>query len=752
MLRNRLYYGIKPLLPVRMRLAVRSFFARRLRENVREVWPIIPGSEKAPPGWPGWPHGKKFALVLTHDVEGVGGVKNIPELIKLEKRLGFRSSFNLIPEGDYEVTSQLRGIIRAEGCELGVHDLYHDGKLFLNREEFAPKATRINHYLREWGASGFRSGFMLHNLDWIHNLDVAYDASTFDTDPFEPQPHGQSTIFPFWVPRPKTVLSDSSDRPLSARQQGYVELPYTLAQDSTLFLILGERHPDIWVQKLNWIVEHGGMVLVNVHPDYVRFDNQPASALNYPVEMYSRLLSYVLEKYAGQFWNPTAAELATYFYEFVAQSQSREASGSGATRESLIKPLRGKRVAVVLYSNFPNDPRPRRELETVVDQGATVDLICLHEDKDLPVQEDRGGLSVTRLPIAHQRSSKLLYFWNYARFFLHSFWLLSRRSMRRRFDLVHVHNMPDFLVFAALIPRLGGARVILDLHDPMPELYESIYGLKPDSLMVRLLKILEKRSIGFAHLILTPNEAFRRLFSSRSCAADKVHIVMNTPDESLFEVVPNIPSNARVHLDEFRLMFHGLIAERHGLSTAVQAIELASRRVAGVVLDVYGGRNDYLEEVTALAKAKGMQDRFRYRGKRRIDDIPAAIRQCDLGIIPNNRTPFTEINFPTRIFEYLCLGKPVIVPRTTGIADYFDESSIIFFEPNDANDLAAKIVWAYQHPQEVQAILARGLQVYLTHRWSVEKQGFLRLVNTLLEPDGVLKPQSAGAVAAPVSQ
>ena len=116
-----------------------------------------------------------------------------------EAKLGFRSSFNFIPEGPYQVAKELRDELDANGFEVGVHDLHHDGKLYSSRSEFASNARRINSYLKEWGALGFRAGFMLHNLEWLHDLEAQYDASTFDTDPFEPQPEGRNTIFPFWV-------------------------------------------------------------------------------------------------------------------------------------------------------------------------------------------------------------------------------------------------------------------------------------------------------------------------------------------------------------------------------------------------------------------------------------------------------------------------------------------------------------------------------------------------------------------------
>ncbi|MEO7676587.1 MAG: hypothetical protein ABIV39_07500, partial [Verrucomicrobiota bacterium] len=188
MIRNHLYYRVKPLIPSSIRMSIRRWFALRQRERVLGTWPILPRSEQPPQDWLGWPDGKQFAFVLTHDVEGAAGLEKCRQLMKVEMGLGFRSTFNFIPEGPYSVPVDLREELAHNGFEVGVHDLHHDGKLYSSRQDFTQKALRINNYLQEWGAVGFRSGFMLRKLDWLHDLDLAYDSSTFDTDPFEPQP------------------------------------------------------------------------------------------------------------------------------------------------------------------------------------------------------------------------------------------------------------------------------------------------------------------------------------------------------------------------------------------------------------------------------------------------------------------------------------------------------------------------------------------------------------------------------------
>src|SRR5215475_13556548 len=157
MLRNKIYFRMKPLLPWRLRVGIRRLLALRRRTLAKGSWPIMPGSEKPPTNWPGWPEGKKFALVLTHDVKSWPGVAKCQEVMELEQESGFRSCFSFVPEGGYTISRTLRNELTRNGFEVGVHDLNHDGRLFHNRADFSEKATQINHYLTEWGAVGFRS-------------------------------------------------------------------------------------------------------------------------------------------------------------------------------------------------------------------------------------------------------------------------------------------------------------------------------------------------------------------------------------------------------------------------------------------------------------------------------------------------------------------------------------------------------------------------------------------------------------------
>src|SRR5687767_1863561 len=284
----RLYYYLKPAIPRCVRYVLRQKLAERQRKTHAEVWPILQAAAKQPAGWCGWPDQRRFALIITHDVESQKGLDRVKDLAKMEMSLGFRSSFNFIPEGPYSVPPDLRHWLTERGFEVGVHDHRHDGKLYNSFGRFAASAQRINHFVRQWDAAGFRSGFMLHNLDWIPHLDVLYDASTFDTDPFEPDSDAARTIFPF-------LIQGSNGNTI-------VELPYTLPQDSTLFLVLRERTNRIWKQKLSWIAAHGGMALLNVHPDYVCFGKSP-TRYEYSLEIYREFLEHAKTVYGGGYWH-----------------------------------------------------------------------------------------------------------------------------------------------------------------------------------------------------------------------------------------------------------------------------------------------------------------------------------------------------------------------------------------------------------------------------------------------------------------
>jgi len=295
---RKIFYILKPLIPRSVQIFLRRRLVKRQVEQYKNIWPILPGSEKQPSGWKGWDNEKKFAFVLTHDVELQNGHDRCKEILEIEKQLGFKSSFNFVPER-YNVSEELRNYITENGFEVGVHGLNHDGKLFSNKNTFDERAEKINKYIKDWNVVGFRAPAMHHNLDWIKQLNIEYDLSTFDTDPFEPQADGVGTIFPFIVKR--TSIDDS-----------YVELPYTLVQDFTLFILMNKKNSDIWKNKTDWVVKNGGMVLVNVHPDYINLKKSPGRKEEFSIDLYVEFLKYIKTKYHNEYWHALPREVSAY--------------------------------------------------------------------------------------------------------------------------------------------------------------------------------------------------------------------------------------------------------------------------------------------------------------------------------------------------------------------------------------------------------------------------------------------------------
>jgi len=388
-----------------------------------------------------------------------------------------------------------------------------------------------------------------------------------------------------------------------------------------------------------------------------------------------------------------------------------------------------KKILMVVYSYFPQDVRPRREAEALINVGYTVDIICLR----LPDQtkfENIFGVNTYRVNISKSRSSKRKYIFLYASFFIRSFFLLNRLFLKNRYAVIHVHNMPDFLVFLSVIPKLFGSKVILDLHDPTPEMLVTKFAEDRDSWLIKMLKWQERASIRFAHKIITTNKSFLDKFISRGCPPDKINIVMNSPQESIFNKFINKSKN-KSDENKYVVMYHGIIIKRYGLEELVNAINLLKDKIPGLELRVYGTGEDlslFLEMVRKL----NLENIVKYFGQVSIEKIVETIPECDVGIIPNRLNPFTKLNFPTRIFEYLHMKKPVVVPRTQGINDYFDEGSILYFDAGDAENLANVIFNVYSHPGKTLEVLNKGYEIYQKHRWENQSKHLVKTYEELL--------------------
>jgi glycosyltransferase involved in cell wall biosynthesis len=618
--------------------------------------------------------------------------------MQLETALGFRSSFNLVPEGEYLVPPELRAELAQNGFEVGVHDLHHDGKLYRNRDNFRQKAARVNHYLKEWGAVGFRSGFMLRNLEWFHDVEALYDASTFDTDPFEPQPGGAGTIFPFWVP--------------GANGSGYVELPYTLPQDSTLFLVLQETSPAIWLKKLDWVAERGGMALVNVHPDYMRFPGEPDSARTFPVSYYASLLQHVRERYGNTYWQPLPRELAAF----------------AAPLKPALRPP-PKRVCMLSHSYYSSDARVNRYAEALAERGDHVDVLALRREVNGPAQETRNGVNVFYLQPRTRKNerSRLSFLLPVLRFLSVSGWWIAREHHRHRYDVFHVHNVPDFLVFAAAYPRWTGAKVILDIHDILPEFYASKFNKPASSRSVRLLKRMERASAKMADQVIIANHLWLEKYAQRTGANGRCSVFINNVDGRLFRAGQRTRSGSRIII-----LFPGGLQWHQGLDIAIRAFRQVSAQLPQAEFHIYGDGN-MKDSLVALTGELGLQDKVRFFNPLPVQEVVSVMANADLGVVPKRADSFGNEAYSTKIMEFMSLGVPVVVSNTQIDRYYFNDQVVRFFESGNDQALATAIVDVLCDTGLRNRLVAQAAKYAAENCWEVRRSDYLRLVDELCQ-------------------
>jgi glycosyltransferase involved in cell wall biosynthesis/peptidoglycan/xylan/chitin deacetylase (PgdA/CDA1 family) len=699
---HSIYFHLKPFIPRRVQIAFRSKLILSMLPYT-DVWPIDGEACTPPDGWSGWPDGKQFALIIAHDVEAVRGYKRCNDLVQLEKRLGFRSSFNFVAE-DYYVSTELRDYLTSKEFEVGLHGLNHKGNMYKTKKIFQSQLIKINKYLKEWGAVGFRSPSMFHNLEWIHDLNIEYDASTFDTDPFEPQPDGMKTIFPFWV--------QSNDN-----HKGYVELPYTLPQDHTLFVLMKERTIDIWKKKVEWIAQHGGMVFLNAHPDYMCFDSKKPKIDEYPVKLYIEILEYIKTKFKGQYWHVLPKDIARFCRE--NKSQMRKLPD-----EKVRRPRR--RICMLAYSFYDTDNRIKRYAESLVKHDYDVDIISLRKN-DYDSFETVNGVNIYRIQkrIVNEKSPfsylfKLILFW------IHSTVFLSKKHLAFRYDLIHVHNIPDFLVFVPWLAKMTGAKIILDIHDIVPEFYAQKFSSGEKNLTYKILLLVERLSIAFSNHVIISNDIWYAKLVNRSVDDKKCTVILNYPDLSIFH-----KKHSRRKDDKCIILYPGSFNWHQGIDIAINAFALIKDQVPEAELHIYGDGSEK-STLMSLASKLNIDKKILFVEPLPINEISDAMANADIGIVPKRANFFGNEAFSTKILEFMAVGVPVIVTNTKIDKYYFNESIVKFFQSENEKDLAECLLMLIKNHKLRNRLIMNAFKYIEENSWEEKQNIYLDLVNSLI--------------------
>lgn len=386
------------------------------------------------------------------------------------------------------------------------------------------------------------------------------------------------------------------------------------------------------------------------------------------------------------------------------------------------------KVCMVCQSYYLRDPRVRREAEALADAGFMVDVITIRDKEEIRT-ETINGVSIYRLSLMRKRGGIIRYLFEYFFFFLFSSLFLTYLFIKKRYKLIQVHTMPDFLVFCSLVPKMFGAKVFLDVHEPMPELFMSKYGLQRDNFFIKILRIQEKISFAFSDHIITIHEPLRKLFVKRNNMDEKkISVVLNIPDSKIFST--DNKEKAKIKDNDFVLIYTGTVAKRYGLDIAVRGISRLKEKISGLKFMIIG-EGEHLNYIKELVLKLNLGKYVEFYDPVPIDRIPDFIAKASLGVSTHKQDSFWDLYFSTKIVEFLTLGLPVVSSRTRTIQYYFGEDDLFYFTPEKEEEFAEKVLSIYEQP--VTAIKKVDNAIYNISKnmnWSKEKSKYIKLVKS----------------------
>lgn len=419
---------------------------------------------------------------------------------------------------------------------------------------------------------------------------------------------------------------------------------------------------------------------------------------------------------------------------------------------------RGLRVCMFAYTEYLTDPRVRREAQALAERGDTVDFLCLRQPEvDARVRwQTVQGVNLCYLPFKkYQGSSQIAYLFSYIMFLFVGAWWLTGLYLRRHYQLIQIHTMPDFLIFAALIPRIMGAKLILDMHDLTSDLYSVKFRSRWARPLVWGLRQQERMSAGLAHHVITVHEPYRQILIARGIRPTKITVLMNVPDDHIFAMAVRSTGKLSALSDHLqwaerwpaedspalsvravdpplRLVYHGTVVARYGLDVMLQAVARLRARLPGMRLAVYG-KGDDLPRLLRLRGELGLDDIVYFHGRHvPTEQLPELLIQNDLAVVPNLSNPFTDYVLPTKLMEYAALGIPAVVARTPVVAQYFDDQMVRYFMPGDADDLARGIDDLARDPAARRLLARTAHQRFTQHyNWTTMRQTYYALADDL---------------------
>jgi glycosyltransferase involved in cell wall biosynthesis len=382
------------------------------------------------------------------------------------------------------------------------------------------------------------------------------------------------------------------------------------------------------------------------------------------------------------------------------------------------------RACMLAYTFYSRDARVKRYAEALAQKGNEVDVFTLVE-QGLPGEELIDGVRIHRI---HNREGnekrKFEYLYNLLKFFFLAFFEISRTHFKKPYDLVHVHNVPDFLVFAAIWPKLNGAKIILDIHDIVPEFYTNKFKSK-NALMFRLLVLVEKISVMFSDHVIISNHLWEKLILSRSTNSSRCTTIINYPDLSIFS-----KKGEKKNSEKFIAIYPGSMNWHQGLDIAIKAFAIVKDRLPNAEFHIYGD-GPYLEYLQSLTDHLDLSETVLFKGKRSLAAISEVIASSDFGIVPKRANSFGGQAFSTKILEFMAAGVPVIVSDTEIDKFYFNDNMVKFFTSEDENDLARCIMEINNDQELRKSLIEHGNDYIEQNNWKTKKEMYFKIIENL---------------------
>jgi len=383
------------------------------------------------------------------------------------------------------------------------------------------------------------------------------------------------------------------------------------------------------------------------------------------------------------------------------------------------------KVCMVGYTFYENDGRVLRYAETLAKRGDYVDVVALRRKGQSKIGS-LNGVNIYRIQEREiNEKNKFSYFWRISKFLINSGIFLTRKSIRNKYDLIHIHSVPDFEVFAAIIAKFVGSKIILDIHDIVPEFYASKFNANHNSFLYKVLIYLEKLSIAFSHHVIISNYIWEKTLVSRSVKPAKCTTIMNYPDASIFSKRRKNRSN-----DKFIIIYPGTLNLHQGVDIAIKAFAIISDEVPEAEFHIYG-EGPTKNELTGMIEAYELSAKVLLKEPVSITQIAEVMADADLGIIPKRNDSFGGEAFSTKTLEFMSLGVPIIVSKTIIDQYYFDESVVKFFEPENERDLAEAILLLIRYPELRENLVKNALRYVKKNNWDVKNHIYLELIDSL---------------------